>query len=151
MHSLCLIGAYIQIEIQIETQVETQLRGVEWGFFDGGKHDFCCSGVRCGRVVAPNPRYFLLEYLIDQSVRPDKIIYNGSKIMYMTVERDLHIKVYDSLNFLPMKLSKLSETFGLTELKKGWFPHYFNTRDNQTYAGSYPEPRYYEHDFMSEK
>ena len=49
--------------------------------------------------------YFLLEYLIDQSMRPDKIIYNGSKIMYMTVEKDLHIKVIDSLNFLPMKLS----------------------------------------------
>ena len=66
--------------------------------------------------------YFLLEYLIDQSMRPDKIIYNGSKIMYMTVEKDLHIKVIDSLNFLPMKLSKLPKAFGLKELKKGWFP-----------------------------
>ena len=37
--------------------------------------------------------YFLLEYLIDQSMRLDKIIYNGSKMMYMTVEKDLHIKV----------------------------------------------------------
>ena len=74
--------------------------------------------------------YFLLEYLIDQSMLPDKIIYNGSKIMYMTVEKDLHIKVIDSLNFLPMKLSKLPEVFGLKEIKKGWFPHFFNTREN---------------------
>ena len=29
--------------------------------------------------------YFLLEYLKDQPMRTDKIIYNGSKIIYMTV------------------------------------------------------------------
>ena len=43
------------------------------------------------KVVAHNMEgydgYFLLEYLIDHSIRPQKIIYNGSKIMYMTVER----------------------------------------------------------------
>ena len=82
--------------------------------------------------------YFLLEYLIDQSMRPDKIIYNGSKIMYMMVEKDLHIKVIDSLNFLPMKLSKLPEVFGLKELKKSWFPHFFNSQENQRYVGHYP-------------
>ena len=92
--------------------------------------------------------YFLLEYLIDQSMRPDKIIYNGSKIMYMTVEKDLHIKVIDSLNFLPMKLSKLPKAFGLKELKKGWFPHFFNTRENQEYLGPYPDPKYYRCNFM---
>ena len=92
--------------------------------------------------------YFLLEYLIDQSMRPDKIIYNGSKIMYMTVEKDLLIKVIDSLNFLPMKLSKLPEVFGIKELKKGWFPHFFNTRENQRYVGPYPDPKYYGCDIM---
>ncbi|XP_060572998.1 uncharacterized protein LOC132730933 [Ruditapes philippinarum] len=95
--------------------------------------------------------YFLLEYLIDQSLRPDKMIYSGSKIMYMAIESDLHIKVIDSLNFLPMKLSALPKAFGLTELKKGWFPHYFNTSDNQTYVGPYPDAKKYGHNFMSEK
>ena len=95
--------------------------------------------------------YFLLEYLIDQSMRLDKIIYNGSKIMYMTVERSLHIKVIDSLNFLPMKLSALPKAFGLEELKKGWFLHHLNTRENQNYVGPYPEATYYGHDFMGEK
>ena len=92
--------------------------------------------------------YFLLEYLIDQSMRPDKIIYNGSKIMYMTIEKDLHIKIIDSLNFLPMKLSKLPEVFGLKELKKGCFPYFFNTRENQRYVGHYPDPKYYGCDVM---
>ncbi len=104
------------------------------------------------KAVAHNMKgydgYFLLEYLIDHSVRPDKIIYSGSKIMYMTIERDLHIKVIDSLNFLPMKLSALPKAFGLKELKKGWFPHYFNTKENQSYVGPYPDAKYYGHDFM---
>ena len=95
--------------------------------------------------------YFLLEYLIDNRMRPNKIIYNGSKIMYMTVEKDLHIKVIDSLSFLPMKSSALPEAFGLSELKKGWFPHYFNTQEHQHYIGPYPDAKYYGHDFMSEK
>jgi hypothetical protein len=50
-----------------------------------------------------------------------------------------------------MKLSVLPKAFGLTELKKGWFPHYFNTSENQTYVGPYPDALYYGHDFMSEK
>ena len=105
----------------------------EWLFTDQHEHF---------KVVAHNMKgydgYFLLEYLIDQSMRPDKIIYNGSKVMYMTVERNLHIKVINSLNFLPMKLSALPKAFGLEELKKGWFPHHFNTRENQNYVGPYP-------------
>ena len=57
--------------------------------------------------------------------------------MYMMIDKDLHIKIIDSLNFLPMKLSNLPEVFGLKELKKGWFPHFFNTRENQRYVGPY--------------
>lgn len=71
--------------------------------------------------------------------------------MYMTVERDLHIKVIDSLNFLLMKLSALPKAFGLNDSKKGWFPHHFNTRENQNYVGPYPEAKYYGHNFMGEK
>jgi hypothetical protein len=107
------------------------------------------------KVVAHNMKgydgYFLLEYMIDNSMRPDKIIYSGSKILYMALEKDLHIKVIDSLNFLPMKLSALPKAFGLNELKKGWFPHYFNTKKHQHYVGPYPDARHYGYDFMSEK
>ena len=118
----------------------------EWLFSDQHKYF---------KAVAHNMKgydgYFLLEYLIDNAMRPDKIIYNGSKIMYMAVEKDLHIKVIDSLNFLPMKLASLPNAFGLKELKKGWFPHYFNTKANQQYSGPYPEPKYYGVDFMGSK
>ncbi|OOY87330.1 hypothetical protein BOW15_11280, partial [Solemya velum gill symbiont] len=71
--------------------------------------------------------------------------------MYMEVGRDLHIRVLDSLNFLPMKLSQLPISFGLAELKKGWFPHFFNTRENQEYIGPYPSSHYYGVDYMGAK
>jgi len=93
--------------------------------------------------------YFLMEYLIDQSIRPDKIIYAGSKIMYLHVSRGLNIRILDSLNFLPMKLSKLPEAFSLRELKKGYLPHYSNKRENYKYVGPYPASHYYGCDSMS--
>ena len=36
-------------------------------------------------------------------------------------------------------------------MKKGWFPHYFNNRENQNYVGPYPDAKDYGYDFMGEK
>ena len=69
--------------------------------------------------------------------------------MYMTVEKDLHIKVIDSLNFLPMQLSKLPEVFGLKELKKGWFPIF--SIPGRTNGTSDPTFEYYECDVMGKE
>jgi hypothetical protein len=82
--------------------------------------------------------HFLLEYLLSNSVTP-KVIYTGSKIMSIHVERGLNIRVIDSL----MSLAKLPQAFGLDELKKGYFPHYFNTRASENYIGPYPTIEYY--------
>lgn len=85
-------------------------------------------------VIAHNMKgydgYFLLEYLLANSI-VSKVIYAGYKIMYLHVERGLNIRVLDSLNFLPMKLAELPKAFGLEEMKKGYFPHFFNTKKNQ--------------------
>jgi len=40
------------------------------------------------------------------------------------------------------------KTFGLNELKKGYFPHYFNTDENQDYIGPIPDVKYYGVDTM---
>lgn len=48
------------------------------------------------------------------------------------------IKFIDSLCFLPMPFASFSSTFNLTELKKGFFPHLFNTPDHQQYVGRIP-------------
>ena len=54
------------------------------------------------------------------------------------------IKFIDSLNFLPLALSKLPGAFGLKELAKVYFPHFFNKRANQGRALSHlPDIRYY--------
>lgn len=89
---------------------------------------------------------FLMAWLLEQGIAPE-VIPNGS--MLMTIRHTaLAIRVIDSLNFLPMALSKLPGCFGLTELKKGYFPHLFNSRENQTYVGPLPDPKYYIPDSM---
>jgi len=47
---------------------------------------------------------YILNYLIEQSIRSSKIIYNGSKIMYMHVERGLNIRIIES-QFLSYEIS----------------------------------------------
>ena len=90
--------------------------------------------------------YFILKSLYDNMVRPG-LIMNGAKIMEMTVSES-DIRFIDSLNFLPMLLPKFSKTFGLPELAKGYFPHFFNTEANQHYAGPLPDAKYYDPDGM---
>ena len=57
----------------------------------------------------------------------------------------------DSLCFLPFPLSAFPDTFGIPELKKGYFPHMFNTPDHQNYVGSIPAKTYYDPDGMKPK
>ena len=87
--------------------------------------------------------YFLLDYLVSQSIHPSAMIYNGSKIMFMQVSRGLNIRILDSLNFLNMPLAGIPKSFGLEELKKGFFCHYWNRKENENYIGPMPEPQYY--------
>ncbi|XP_074648785.1 uncharacterized protein LOC141904126 [Tubulanus polymorphus] len=91
--------------------------------------------------------YFILQYLVSQGILPD-IVPNGGKIMTMTVTH-LDIKFLDTLNFLPMKLAKLPETLGIPELKKGYFPYKFCTRENIDYVGPIPDVEYYNPDGLS--
>ena len=50
-----------------------------------------------------------------------------------------------------MPLASFPTTFNLTELKKGFFPHLFNTRDNQQYVGWIPDLEFYDPDRMMAK
>ena len=104
-------------------------------------------------VIAHNSRsydsYFLCEYFYKECLLP-KLILNGAKIMSMELEA-AEIKFRDSLNFLPMPLKALPKTFGLNELKKGYFPHFFNGKDTQHYVGPLPRVEDYGPDSMSTK
>jgi hypothetical protein len=49
----------------------------------------------------------------------------------------LNLKVIDSLNFIQALLKDFPKMFGIQELKKRWFAHYFNKHSNQNYVGLY--------------
>jgi len=55
----------------------------------------------------------------------------------------IRLKIIDSSNFVQGPLSDFPKTFGLTELKKGYFPHVFNTKENENYVGPIPDKKYY--------
>ena len=85
--------------------------------------------------------HFILKWLIDQGIKP-YCIYNGAKIMFMESPK-LSILFIDSLNFLQMPLKSFPKTFGMDELKKGYFPHYFNKECNKNYVGTMPNKKHY--------
>ncbi|KAM3927741.1 uncharacterized protein RB166_005949 [Leptodactylus fuscus] len=89
--------------------------------------------------------YFLLCELIKEKVRV-KLITQGGRLLCVTLP-DLKLRFIDSLNFLPMKLSRLPEALGFSG-SKGHFPHFFNTEENQNYVGPLPAPEYYGVDYM---
>ena len=77
---------------------------------------------------------------------------NGGKVLQLTyAHEDTTIRFIDSLSFFQMPLSDFPKTFGLTELKKGHFPHLFNTPENQSYVGPMPDKSFYMPDGMSIK
>ncbi len=91
--------------------------------------------------------YFILQYLYNQGISPE-LITCGAKILSLTVS-ELDIKFIDSLCFIPMKLADFPKTFGLTQLEKGYFPHFFNCAENQDYVGPMPDAKYYDLNGMS--
>ncbi|XP_072763722.1 uncharacterized protein [Anoplolepis gracilipes] len=93
---------------------------------------------------------FILHHIVENRISLEpQVILNGTKIVVLTVGRT---KFIDSVNYMPMRLSKLPKAFGLTDISnKGIFPHLFNTIDNQSYVGPLPDVQYYSPDSMQVK
>lgn len=54
------------------------------------------------------------------------------------------IRFIDSLNFIPMALAEMPNAFGETEIVKGYFPHLYNTDENQKVVLQHlPDMKYY--------
>ena len=90
--------------------------------------------------------YFILDYAEKQSFKMESTE-NGGKIMELRFPEH-KLKFLDSLNFIPMPLKKFPKSFGVNELKKGYFPHLFNTIGNQDYIGKMPDKNYFDPDGM---
>lgn len=107
------------------------------------QHSGCVVMAHNGKAF---DHYFLVDYLMKNTIIP-KIIFAGSKIIHIHIPK-LDMKILDSICFLPMRLAKLPQSFSLTELKKGYFPHFFNRPENQDYVGPMPPIEMYGIDTM---
>lgn len=91
---------------------------------------------------------FIFKYILSKTdITPD-LIMRGTKLISMTVG---NVNFIDSLNYFPMALSKLPKAFGFSELKKGYFPHRFNTVAHQNYVGPMPPLEYYDPDNVKDE
>jgi DNA polymerase type B, organellar and viral len=113
-----------------------------------------CLGKSKGKsritIIAHNGKaydtWLLHKYLIKHTAkRPESLILAGNKIMSMKIG---NLKFLDSLNHVAQALETFPKTFGIKEMKKGFFPYDFNTRANQNYIGVIPDAKYYKPDEM---
>jgi len=88
---------------------------------------------------------FILRELYDQQRTVTNQLTVGAKVLSF---KSGPIIFKDSLCFLPMPLAAFPSTFGIKELKKGYFPHAFNIPCNQDYVGRIPDEHYYEPEEM---
>ena len=100
-------------------------------------------------VVAHNGQgydhQFVLNYILTKTRHTPELIMRGTKIISMELD---NLKFIDSLNFLPMGVAALPKAFGLTAMKKGYFPHLFNLAENEVYIGPMPSIEMYSPDTM---
>ena len=110
----------------------------------------CQEDVEKVIIVAHNFKGYDGYFILDEFYKPHATnlnqIVNGAKILSLELP---NIKFIDSMNFFPMALSNFPKTFGLNEMKKGFFPHFFNTQQNQIYEGYMPDKSYYDPNGMS--
>ena len=90
--------------------------------------------------------YFVVHQYYADKQKVEQIR-NGCKLLQ--VECNKIIRFIDSLSLFQMPLSTFPKTFGLAELKKGYFPHKFNTPENQEYVVPVPAIDYYMPEVMS--
>ena len=79
--------------------------------------------------------------ILKRGKRPDIMIRQGSRITDLYFKR-IELRFVDSYNFFMSPLKKLSSTYGIDTIK-GYFPHHFNTAENQNYIGKIPSPDMY--------
>ena len=91
---------------------------------------------------------FILRALYDQQRSVTAQLTVGAKVLSF---QSGPFTFKDSLCFLPMPLASFSGTFGITELKKGYFPHAFNVPENQSYVGRIPNIEFYDPEGMKDQ
>lgn len=93
---------------------------------------------------------FIIKWIYENTIYKPFVIWGGQKIITMSI-KELGIRFIDSLSFLTMPLKAFPKTFGQTELKKGYFPHWFNTLENRNYVGVMPSVEMFKPERMDKK
>ena len=94
---------------------------------------------------------FIMNYIYNHILPTDPepaVIANGSKLLMI---RFRQVKIVDSFSFIPIPLADFTSAFETNELKKGHFPHLFNTPENKNYVGPYPAAEFYGTKYFSSK
>ena len=94
-------------------------------------------------VIAHNFQAYDGYFVIHQYHSDNQIVKqlrNGCKLL--EVKHD-SIRFIDCISFFQMPFSAFPKTFGLTELRKGYFTHKFNIPENQEYVGLISAIDYY--------
>ena len=92
--------------------------------------------------------FFIQEELYSRGHIITGILHQGAK--YLSFESE-NLIFRDSLNFFSMPLEKLSATFNLRELHKGYFSYSWISEKNANYVGEFPPAKDYNPDRMSDK
>ena len=84
---------------------------------------------------------FFSRFLAEQGINPSKgLIMNGTQILRLSA---CGVTIKDSRCFIPGALSAFPKSFGLAELKKGFFPYGFDRPENEAYIGAWPAAKFY--------
>ena len=88
---------------------------------------------------------FIVNELYQQQRTVTEQLTVGAKVLSF---KSGPLKFIDSLSFLPMPLAAFTNTFNLSELKKGFFPHLFNLPHHQNYEGRIPDLEFFDPNSM---
>ncbi len=96
--------------------------------------------------------FLLSELMKKEDLEPADVIFTGTKLLYIELRNPVHIRFLDNYKFMPFPLASLPKSFDLCmdapggisgQHAKGYFPHLFNTVENEDYIGPYPSPTKY--------
>ena len=112
----------------------------------------------CAHNASRFDSYFTLKQLMIMGTKISDVIVKGGQILYFRIPAPHNIRFIDSIKILLSRLSKLPEMFGMNNeseidanIRKGFFPHLFNTTDkiDNNYIGKIPDRKYYAPEHMN--
>ena len=93
--------------------------------------------------------YFIMRHLQKNKMAKESnltAVTDGQKILTFKFRSRIF---KDSSLFIARPLESFTKTFGLGEIKKGYFPHAFNRKENFNYKGLYPSTDFYKPEYFS--